>query len=332
MLVADPDLHCLDPRHLRNWWQLSLPTGLSRASRVAVLVLQEGELIHALISGQGALKCEDVPFRGTSKEQLLAAKRALGVDAIVVVERSALAELTEAFDSGLRVSMDYPAQGIHTSQALRQCRGIWTEPSLLDLIPPLRIEALQKTFDLLVPNHTALVAYVLDDDGKSVYSSAIARKQQGKIDLATMHPAISDLVTERELARDWRSHYKRVNAAVTERIAPPSISLFTQRSTIERVLRGPADQLAREFRAGNIVVDPAPAWLLGLLGGAAVAAVATRSARRVARFLPSSARKMASEVAGAAQSRLKDSAANPFALLGFDPIELLLALRRFYSN
>jgi len=173
---------------------------------------------------------------------------------------------------------------------------------------------------------------VVDEAGKKVHCSGIALKREGLICAAGMHPAIGDLLTERELCRDWRSNYKRVNQALTQRFAKPSVSVFVEHEAVQRILRGPADQLARELKARNVIVDPAPAWLLGLLGGAAVAAVATQSAKRVARFLPKSARDLASGLAGVAQEQVKNSAANPFAMLGFDPIELLQRLRAFYSS
>ena len=46
------------------------------------------------------------------------------------------------------------------------------------------------------------------------------------------------------------------------------------------IITGPSDQLARELNAKRVVIDPAPAWLLGLLGGAAVAAMAGRAGAR----------------------------------------------------
>ncbi len=41
---------------------------------------------------------------------------------------------------------------------------------------------------------------------------------------------------------------------------------------------------------------------------------------------------MAGGLAEAAQGRLKESSANPFGMLGFDPIELLQRLRSFYTE
>ena len=80
-----------------------------------------------------------------------------------------------------------------------------------------------------------------------------------------------------------------------------------------------------------MIIDPAPAWLLGLLGGATVAAVAQRGAMALASLLPQAARDRAHELADRARAAMKDSGANPFSLLGFDPIELWLTLRHYYK-
>jgi hypothetical protein len=79
-----------------------------------------------------------------------------------------------------------------------------------------------------------------------------------------------------------------------------------------------------------VVIDPAPAWLLGLLGGAAVAAMAGRAATALANMLPQATRDRASALATRARDAIKDSGAHPFAMLGFDPIELWSQLKHYY--
>src|SRR6185312_15822618 len=116
--------------------------------------------------------------------------------------------------------------------------------------------------------------------------------------------------------------YKRVLAAVEERYAKPSIALFLERQTLLNILTGPSDQLARELNAKRVVIDPAPAWLLGLLGGAAALAMAGRAAKGIAAMMPKGARDLAGLLAQRAQTAMRDSGAHPFALLGFDPLEL----------
>ncbi len=332
MLDANIDIADLDARHLRNWWELAIPPGLSQTLSYLLLVLDRGTLIHAIRANHGAVPIAEVPFRGTSKMALRTLKRELEVNAIFVLEREALGQLSGTVDSKINLSDDYASQGIVLWQALRACEGIWSDPPLLDLIPPLRAPALQKTLDLLIPDNSALVVYVIDEKRKHIHCSGIALKETGAFTLATMHPAIADLVSERELCRDWRTNYSKINQAVTTRLARPAISVFIEKTAVNRILTGPPEQLARELKLGNLVISPAPAWLQGLLGGAAALAVASASAKRMARFLPKSARLVAGNLAGAAQDRMKNSSVNPFSMLGFDPIQLLGQLRSFYSG
>jgi hypothetical protein len=157
-------------------------------------------------------------------------------------------------------------------------------------------------------------------------------KAGGDITRAATHRAIDDLVPEAALARDWDKGYRRVVAAVEERFARPSIALFVERQTLLGILTGPSDQLARELNAKRVVIDPAPAWLLGLLGGAAVAAMAGRAAAALANMLPQATRDRASALAHRARDAFKDSGAHPFALLGFDPLELWARLKHHYRS
>jgi hypothetical protein len=189
----------------------------------------------------------------------------------------------------------------------------------------------QRTFDLLVPDRSAMIAYVIDDDRRAVHASIIAVKAGGDVTRAATHRAIADLVPEPSFARDWETSYRRVLTAVEDRFARPSIALFAERATVLGVLTGPSDQLARELNARRVVIDPAPAWLLGLLGGAAVAALAGRAATALAGMLPQSTRERASALASRARDAIKDSGAHPFALLGFDPLELWARLKHYYQ-
>ena len=169
-----------------------------------------------------------------------------------------------------------------------------------------------------------------DDDRKRIHSSIIAVKEAGDITRAATHRAIADVVPEASFARDWEKATKRLVAAVEDRFAKPSIALFLERATLMRIVTGPSDQLARELNAKRVIIDPAPAWLLGLLGGAAVVAMAGRAASALANMLPQGVRERGSAIANRARGAVKDSSMHPFALLGFDPIELWSRLKHHY--
>jgi hypothetical protein len=301
------------------------------------LVIVDGtpaNVLKVIVAGDDARGAIEPPpiLPGTSERDLAAFATLLGVGAVIVVERTLVRELSSEIESLLRLDQDGAAQGLIALRALKKHAGqrLWTEPPLLELLPAPAIEPIQRTFDLLVPDRSALVVYVLEDDRSRVHTSIIAVKQGGDITRVATHRAIADLVPETTLARDWEKGYKRVLEAVEERFAKPSIALFIERGTLMKIVTGPSDQLARELNAKRVVIDPSPAWLMGLLGGAAVAAMAGRAASALASMLPQSARDRARGVAQRAQSAMKESGAHPFALLGFDPLELWSRLKHHY--
>ena len=330
MLSPELDLADIDARHWRNGWRLLVPPRVLDAPAWALAIVEDKRVVKLIMAGAGARgSIEPVPLPGTSHKQLADYAKQLGVGSVIVIDRRLIGQLSAEIEGALSLEQDGAAQALIALRALKKHSGtgVWSEPPLLDLLPAPAIEPIQRTFDLLVPDKSALVAYVIEDDRSRVHTSIIAVKERGDITRAATHRAIADLVSEPTLARDWQKGYKRVLAAVEERFAKPSIALFIERATLLKVLTGPSDQLARELNGKHVVIDPAPAWLLGLLGGAAVAAVAGRAAKGLAQMLPQSARDRASALA----QRARD-AIDPFALLGFDPIELWQRLKHHYRS
>lgn len=332
MLAPDVEIVDIDGAHLRNWLGLLVPPGLSEEARLVILFLDRGRVVKAIERGAGALDPAGIPFTGTSRRALATLRRELGADAVVVLEADALPRLLSRVESSLRLEDDYVAQGVTVWRELKALAGagMWVEPRILELLPVVSADALQRTFDLLVPDESSLVAYVIDDDRRAICASVIAVKRGGDITFVTTHLGVADAIDEAGFARDWRAQYPRLLQVIAERHAPASAAVFLERATYARILTGPADQLHAELAARNLIIDPIPAWLVGLLGGAAAVALAARSARALARLLPPGARQAATHLAGAAQDRLRESGAHPFALLGFDPVEVWHRVRAYY--
>jgi hypothetical protein len=330
VLSSELSLSDLDARHWKNWWRLLTPPRVLQRASWALAILDRGALHRLIISGEGAR--ELVPLPGLGEKALADYARTLGVAAVIAIERRLLAELSAEIEAALRLDQDAVAQGLIALRALKKHagRGIWTEPPLLDVLPAPGHEPLQRTFDLLVPDRSSLIAYVIEDDRSRVHASIIAVKSHGDITRAVTHRAIDDAVPEARFARSWDRDHEAVVQAVEARFGKPSIALFAERASVLRILTGPSDQLAREINARRAIIDPAPAWLLGLLGGAAVAAMAGRAATAIASMLPQATRERASALATRARDVIKDSGAHPFALLGFDPLELWSRLKHHY--
>jgi hypothetical protein len=334
MISPDIAIRDIDVRQWDRWFRLLMPPGVAGERKWAAVIVEGDRVVRAVRSGRGAMPSDDVPFSGTSPEELAALREALGVGGVFVIERDALAQLLADVEHNLSVHDDFMAQWLRMARGLKWIggAGFWSDPPFLDLIPIPPTEAIQRGFDILIPDDTTVLAYVFERDESDVAASVIARKRHGDIDFVATHLAFADALDPRELAGAWRGAYRRVLEIAGERLAPPSVGIFLRTDALERIQTGAPDQLAREVQAREVILDPAPVWLTGLVGAAAAATVAARGARALARFVPSGAKKVASDLAQSAQDRLRDAGSNPFAAMGFDPIETWLRLKEYYRK
>lgn len=332
MLSPDVDILGLDGRHIATWLELVRPPGA--ADGWLLVILEGGAPVAVIAEGAGRVAPGEVEWSGPPKVALRQLRRGRGAGFALALERGVLGDVFAEAEGRLRHSDDYTAQVLTVWRAIKHQsgRGLWLDPPLLELLPAVGAEPLQKTFDLLIPDGSSVVAYVFEDDGRAAACSLLARKERGQVTTLACHRLLEARLPEAELARSWRTELPRLLDAVAAELAPPALGLFADRSAVERVLNGPPDQLGRELRAGSIVLSPAPAWLLGLIGGAAAIGLASRGAKTVARFLPSAARDAAASVARSAGDRVRASGFDPFTHLGFDPLELLADLREIYRR
>ena len=207
MLATDVEIVEIDGRHWANWLTLLTPPGVLEEPSWAVVFIEDGAVVKAAVRGLGAITPADVPFEGTSRAQVEALRKALGVGGLAILETDTLSKIYRDLESHLAIGDDIVAQGLTILRALKKAsgHGLWMEPHILDLIPAPRFEALQRTFDVLVSNKSSMVAYIIDDDHASVYASIIAVKRGGHVDLVTTHLGIDDQLRERAFARDESS-------------------------------------------------------------------------------------------------------------------------------
>lgn len=335
MLARDLTMTAIDPRHWRAWIELLIPPPLRDQPRWALGIVDGTRFVRVIVAGHAArgVVASDAIAWPPTPANLKAAAAALDVGAVVVIDAAVLRALAGEVERQLSLDDDLAAAGLVLLRALkaRSGKGVWSEPPLLELLPAPGYDAVQRTFDLLVPDDSALAVYIIADDRRSIVASIIAVKRQGDLAELTTHAAIAELVSEPALARDWTTAHKRVTKAIGERFAKPAIAVFLERATLDKLVVGPPDTLGRELTARRLIIDPAPAWLLGLLGGATVAAVAQRGVAAFARLMPQGARDAAAGLAGRARTAMRESGAHPFSLLGFDPIALWMTIRAYYA-
>jgi len=332
LVHPDVEIVGLSGQEISNWWHLGLPAGVF-SGRWGLVVRGDGASEAVAVTRDGGrLALGHTPI-GVSEDELDKLRQRLDCDLVVVVDKGALGRVSAGAEGRALRQPDYVGQWLVFYDSLRRLRGrgLWTSPPLLDLLPPLSEEALARAFDLLIPDSSSVVAYVFDEAAGQVHASLIATKEGGVVDSLAMHPGIADLVPASAI-RSWHTQYRSINDAVGQRFAAPSLSMFTDVATVRRIQRGPRDQLSRELAQKNLIIDPMPTWLAGLVGGAAAAMIAGKSAQALSRFLPRSARRAAGAVAGAAVDRLRESGAHPLAVLGFDPLLLWQSVQRWYRS
>src|SRR5262249_22149098 len=150
-----------------------------------LVVLDRGRTIRVVVAGANARGSIEPPpqLAATTGKALEAFATQLGVGSVVAIERALIGQLSAEIEGALRLDQDGIEQALLALRALKRPagRGLWTEPPLLELLPAVAFEPLQRTFDLLVPDGAALVAYVIEDDRSLVHTSIIATKQDGDL-------------------------------------------------------------------------------------------------------------------------------------------------------
>ena len=343
MLAADASFDHIDPRHWHNGMRLLLPPRAvtSRKLAVAVVTRDAGagpdaapRSIAAFTLGPDArpIDLATMPLAEVSPAGLGRWARRHGLGAALAIDRDLLPMLSAAIEPRLRLDDDVARHGLALWHALRPHvnQRVWSYPDVLSLLPDVPGDALHRTIDRLIPDDSTIAAYIVDDDRRDLHASIIAHRRGGQFVRVTTHAAVADVVDGPALARDWSKHRPELVKAITERVARPSILMITTPSALREIITGPGDQLARDLRAQRVVIDPAPAWLYGLLGGAAVAAVAQRGASVLASMLPVGLRDRARQLTDKARDVARDAGADPWALLGFDPLALWAQLRHLY--
>src|SRR5262249_5171285 len=141
------------------------------------LVIVDGtpdRVVKTIIAGEGARgSIEPKPLTGVTSKALEVYARELGVGSVVVIEKTLIATLSSEIEAVLRFDHDGAARALAALRVLKKPagRGIWTEPAILELLPAPAVEPIQRTFDLLVPDGSALLAYVIEDDRQRVHTS-----------------------------------------------------------------------------------------------------------------------------------------------------------------
>jgi hypothetical protein len=317
VISRDLRVEDLDARHWTSLIGLLGPDAAAyRAAgvrrRPLVVLLEDGRPVKAVKPGVGRVPLAEVRWYGPAAIER--ARTENGCALLVAAELDALRDVLGAIERRVRLDEDPVAQCLHVARAVqaRIGTGIYLAPRLLKGVPVPSYEAVQRTFDLLYPDDRATVLYLFDRG--AIHTAVITAKRRGDVVLLAGHRALGVEV------RDFRRDYPRLLEAVERRIARPTIGVFAELAAAHRLLGGQS-RVARELATRDVILDPAPPWLMALIAADAGAQMAQAGAGLLKRFVPSSLMQIAKGVA-------ERAAEGPFQLLGFNPVQVVSELLR----
>lgn len=321
MFSRDVSIHDIDARHYVNLRRLLEPE--YHAYRAdggkalpLVVILDKGRPIKAVRADRGRVPLAELKWYGPGA--LEKARQENGGAFLLAVELATARTVLRELEERVKLGEDGVAQALHVARAIHDHmgQGIYLSPRVLGGVPVPSYDAIQRTFDLLYPDDRSVVVYVFER--QEIYTSLIAVKRRGDLTELTSHLPGAGAIG------DWHRDYPRLLQAAERRCAKPHLGVFIDLACWQRIASG-ASSVSRELAAKNLVLDPAPPWLLGLVAADAGAQVAKVGLGLLSRFVPSTVMKAAKDVAQAAAEK------GPFALLGFNPFDVagqLLRLRR----
>jgi hypothetical protein len=257
-------------------------------------------------------------LKSVRREELKRFRKKHRVPFVVVVRVESIPTLwTELQQVMGSAEDDFLAQGLAALRLLRNAESdsLIFEPRLFGDLPIPTYDAVQRSFNQMLPDDKTLVFYLIDQG--RVWTSLIARKRAGDIDLITTHQGI-----EKTIRWDnYRTAAKEVLQEVGQRFAPPHVGLFLSLQVWSQFIHGDRSAIARAMATRKAIVDPAPAWLLALVGAAAFSDAANRSARLAGKLL--SKTPFSGVLLSEGAQRMMQRVANPLEALGLDPWDMI---------
>jgi len=279
----------------------------------AIVLHRAGAPVRVLRLGGGALSPDGLAAP-VSQEGLRAFRRRHDLPFAAAVDIDLLPQLWADAQAAVRHEDDYAVQLLAMVKAFRDAlgRGVLVDPRLFGKVPLPSPRVLQATFNRVLPDGRSFVLYITNGGG--LHASLIAVKRHGDLTLVTTHDAIADSVRFGSIRSDARA----VLRAVTERFAPPHIGVFLPLSVWHETVAGDRSAIARAMAGRRALLDPAPAWVLALVGVGVVAEGTTRVGRLAGQLLTG---KLG--LGGRRAQKLAQTLSNPLDALGLDPWELL---------
>jgi len=243
----------------------------------------------------------------------------------LVLREGAADEMAERLALRLQRGDDYATQWLAFARIFREMTeagNLHVHPSPLSNVPVPSPGTVRRALDILVPEDHSVVLTVWS--GNQPYTTVALRRRRGAIDRVVGPDLITRWVGP--LGGDFRRDHRVVVEAVSHALAPVHMGIFTERRTLEELLRASSPGVwAQAAAIRDIIVYPTPPYIAVALGADAVRGVADVTRRFLGGIDFFEAMTPISDLV---RSRISE-VASVKATLGFDPLSALSAwLRR----
>jgi|GEM_PF-4084958 hypothetical protein len=293
-----------ESRELPTWHKLPL-----------LVLHRKGAVQRIARLGGGCV--EDHGLTTIEKKTLRALRKGQGVPFVVAIELDALPDLWAEVQQAVDLNDDLVAQNLAMLGVFRKAldTSVHIEPRPLGNLPLPSYDLLRRTFDRLFPDDRSLVFYI--SEGNRLWTSIIVSKKKGAIQLVTSHKSIANEIPFRSTRQDA----PRIVDVVTKRYGKPFLAAFIPLDVWSRFIEGERSAIARALAARTAVLDPAPAWIIALVGAGAVSDAANRSAKLAGKLLSRS--PFGGKLIPRGAKKLAETISSPLEALGVDPWEMM---------
>lgn len=251
------------------------------------------------------------------KKTLRALRKGEAVPFVVAIDLDALPDLWAEVQNVVELNDDLVAQNLAMFSVFRQAldKTIHIEPRLLGSLPLPSYALLRGTIDRLFPDGRTLLFYLYE--GNQLWTSLIVAKDKGAIQLITSHKSIASEVPFRSPRQDGA----KIVQEVGRRYGKPFVAAFIPLDVWSRFVHGERSAIARALATRSAVLDPAPAWIIALVGAGAVSEAANRSVKLAGKLLSRS--PFGGKLIPRGAKKIADTIGSPLEALGLDPWELM---------
>ena len=259
----------LDNKQWARLW--SLLYGPERQPVRLYGLLDAGKPVALVHSRRGQLSLRHWPGMGRLQDVAEHFYRALDVDQVILVERSAIKDLWDRQQRAYDLDDDYDDYALRLTamtEAMVSEQAICV-PDLLTLParPPVRFGPLIDLIRHRVEESTSFLLMAFQNN--TIWFSLAGRVQDGKIVTLTTSQGLTELGTAAP-AGDWRVVYRDWLKACAARLSKPSVGIFLDVEAFRGLpfADDPVSYLMKAQNSGRAILDP---WssVVDLLAGAA---------------------------------------------------------------